>query len=148
MHKTGLYLTLLLFVFSFLACGKTESAMKPLVNESLNALAVNKENTGNSSEKMINSSLVTFVEIGSLRCIPCKMMQPVMEKVADRYGKKVKIIFHDVWTPDGRPYAKTYGIRAIPTQVFLDKKGKEFFRHTGYFPFEKIEALLTSHGVR
>jgi len=139
MYKTGLYLTLLLFVFSFFSCGKTESAMKPLVS---------KDKTENFSNVKVNNCLVTFVEIGSLRCIPCKMMQPVMEKVTDRYGEKVKIIFHDVWTPEGRPYAKKYGIRAIPTQVFLDKAGKEFFRHTGYFPFEKIEALLTSHGVR
>jgi len=27
---------------------------------------------------------------------------------------------------------------AIPTQVFLDENGKEFFRHEGFFPEEKI----------
>lgn len=148
MYKTGLYLILLFFVFSFFACGKTESAMKPPAKERNNESAVNEKNSGNPSGTKVNSCMVTFVEIGSLRCVPCKMMQPVIKKVADRYGEKVKIIFHDVWTPEGRPYGKKYGIRAIPTQVFLDKAGKEFFRHTGYFPFEKIEALLTSRGVR
>ncbi len=95
-----------------------------------------------------NKALVTFIEIGSVNCIPCRMMQPVMEKVKQKYGSKVSILFYDVWTQEGAPYAQTYGIRVIPTQVFLDSNGKEFFRHEGYFPFEAIDALLQQHGVK
>lgn len=91
---------------------------------------------------------ITFVEIGSVNCIPCKMMQPVMKKIKNKYGSQVKIIFHDVWTTEGRPYGQKYGIRAIPTQVFLDQKGKEYFRHEGFFPFEKVEEILKKGGVQ
>lgn len=91
--------------------------------------------------------LVTFVELGSVNCIPCKMMQPVMEEIEKEYGAQVRVVFHDVWTPEGRPFGEHYRIRAIPTQVFLDKDGKEFFRHTGFFPKEEIVKVLKKQGV-
>lgn len=93
-------------------------------------------------------TVVTFIEIGSVNCIPCRMMQPVMQQVERKYGPQVKIIFYDVWTPAGRPYAQKYGIQAIPTQVFLDRNGKEYYRHIGYFPFEELEQVLKKGGVR
>jgi thioredoxin 1 len=90
---------------------------------------------------------VTFIELGSVRCIPCQQMQPVMKSIEQKYGKQVKVVFHDVWTEAGSPYAKQYGIEAIPTQVFLDETGKEFFRHTGFFPEEELLKLLKQKGV-
>lgn len=91
---------------------------------------------------------VTFIELGSVKCIPCKMMQPVMEAVEKDFAGKVKVIFYDVWTPEGQPYAEKYGIQGIPTQIFLDKNGKEFFRHTGFFPQNQIEEVLEKQGVK
>jgi thioredoxin 1 len=76
------------------------------------------------------------------------MMQPVMESLEGKYGVQLKIVFHDVWTPKGKPYAYEYNIRLIPTQVFLDKNGKEFFRHEGYFPEVEIDKLLQKQGLR
>lgn len=92
--------------------------------------------------------LVTFVEIGSLNCIPCKMMQPIMEEIEREYREQVKVVFHDVWTANGRPYGMKYGIRVIPTQVFLDKDGREYFRHEGFFPKEEVVRVLKMKGVR
>ncbi len=92
--------------------------------------------------------LVTFVEIGSLNCIPCKMMQPIMEEIEREYRGQVKVVFHDVWTANGRPYGIKYGIRVIPTQVFLDKDGREYFRHEGFFPKEEVVRVLKMKGVR
>jgi thioredoxin 1 len=90
---------------------------------------------------------VTFIELGSVRCIPCKMMMPIMKEVEEKYGDEVKVIFYDVWTDAGRPYAEKYQIRAIPTQVFLDENGKEFFRHVGFFPREELFEVLKKKGV-
>jgi len=90
---------------------------------------------------------VTFIELGSVRCIPCQKMQSVMKSVEKKYGSQVKVVFHDVWTPDGKPFGKQYSIEAIPTQVFLDKDGKEFFRHIGFFPEEELIKILQSKGV-
>ncbi|MBI2429223.1 MAG: thioredoxin family protein [Ignavibacteriales bacterium] len=90
---------------------------------------------------------ITFVELGSVNCIPCKKMQPVMKAIEQKYGEKVKVIFDDVWTEEQQPYAEQYGIRLIPTQVFLDENGKEFFRHEGFFPETEIHKIFKQRGI-
>ena len=90
---------------------------------------------------------VTFVELGSVKCIPCKMMQPIMEEIEKEYIDQVNVVFYDVWTPEGNPYAAKYKIRVIPTQVFLDKDGREFFRHEGFFPKDELVKVLKMQGV-
>ena len=77
---------------------------------------------------------VTFVELGSVNCVPCKQMQPVMKAIEEKYGNQINVIFYDVWTQEDKPYAQKYGIKLIPTQVFLDENGKEFHRHEGFYP--------------
>lgn len=104
------------------------------------------------SQKKIQTSKqanphITFVELGSVNCIPCKKMQPVMKAIEQKYGEKVKVIFYDVWTEEQKPYAQKYGIRLIPTQVFLDENGKEFFRHEGFFPEEEIHKIFKQRGL-
>jgi thioredoxin 1 len=102
-----------------------------------------KQTTADSVKKK-----VTFIELGSVKCIPCKMMQPVMEEIEKEFGNQVDVIFHDVWTDEGRPFGQKYGIRAIPTQIFLDSEGKEFSRHEGFFPKEELVKVLKQKGVQ
>jgi thioredoxin 1 len=90
---------------------------------------------------------VTFIELGSVRCIPCQKMQTVMKSIEQKYGTQVKVVFHDVWTDAGAPFATKYGIESIPTQVFLDENGKEFYRHVGFFPEEELVKVLKQKGV-
>jgi len=108
--------------------------------------------TANASSPAQSSAtgkpLVTFVELGSVKCVPCRQMQPVMEAVGKKYGDQIAIVFHDVWKSEERQYAEKYGIRVIPTQVFLDRDGKEFFRHEGFFPEEAIDTLLQKRGLK
>ncbi len=91
---------------------------------------------------------VTFIELGSVRCVPCRMMQPIMEEIKKEYFGKVKVEFYDVWTEEGRPYAEKYNINAIPTQIFLDENGKEYYRHVGFFPKDEIIKILELKGIR
>lgn len=92
--------------------------------------------------------LVTFVELGSVNCIPCKAMQPVMKAIEARYGSQIKVVFHDVWKQEEAHYAQQYNIRLIPTQIFLDANGKELMRHQGFFPEKEIDAFLQSKGLK
>jgi thioredoxin 1 len=108
------------------------------------AKAGEKNSTATAEEKY----LVTFVELGSVRCIPCKMMQPIMKDIEKDYAGQVKVVFHDVWTPEGEPFAASYKIRVIPTQVFLDGEGREYFRHEGFFPKDELVKILKQKGVR
>jgi len=91
---------------------------------------------------------VTFIELGSVNCIPCKQMQPVMKAIEAKYGEHVKVIFYDVWTKEQKQYAQLYKIKLIPTQVFLDENGKEFHRHEGFYPEAEIDKLLQSKGLK
>lgn len=89
---------------------------------------------------------VTFLELGADRCIPCKKMQPIMKEIAAAFPDRVQVVFYDVWK-DPAP-AEKYRIQLIPTQVFLDQKGKEIARHVGLFPKEEILDLLKKHGIQ
>ena len=91
---------------------------------------------------------ITFVELGSVNCIPCKQMQPIMKSIEEKYGEQVKVVFYDVWKSDQKKFAQQYGIKLIPTQVFLDENGKEFFRHEGFYPEAEIDKLLQGKGLK
>ncbi len=91
--------------------------------------------------------IVTFIELGSVRCIPCQKMQPVMKSVEEKYGDQVKVIFYDVWSPKGKEDAKQFDFDGIPTQLFLDENGREYFRHVGFFPEDEIVKILNQKGV-
>lgn len=100
-----------------------------------------------SKEKRAVKPNITFIELGSVNCIPCKKMQPVMKAIEQKYGDAVKVVFYDVWTEEQKSFAKKYNIRLIPTQVFLDENGKEFFRHEGFYPEEEIHKIFKQRGV-
>lgn len=101
----------------------------------------NKANSNNSKPK------VTFVELGSVSCIPCKQMQPVMKAVEAKFGEQLKVIFYDVNKEENKKISEQYKIKLIPTQVFLDANGKEFFRHQGFYPEKEITKLLQKNGL-
>ena len=81
-------------------------------------------------------SLPQLVDLGAGKCIPCKKMEPILEELRQEYKGKFEIVFYDVWK-DPKP-AHEFGIRAIPTQIFLDESGKELFRHVGFYSKEDI----------
>ncbi len=87
----------------------------------------------------------TMVDLGANECIPCKMMVPIIEKVEKKYQGKAAIVFIDVWK-DKEP-AKRFGIRAIPTQIFFDKEGKEVYRHEGFMGEADIDRVFSKMGV-
>lgn len=117
-----------LLALMFFSCGKKSEQISP-------------DDLKDSGQK----AKVTFIELGSVNCIPCKLMQPVMKSIEKKYDGQVDVIFYDVWK-DKRP-AEKYGINLIPTQVFLDENGKEILRHEGFFAEEEIDKFLTSQGL-
>ena len=108
----------------------------------------NTEDTLTQEDTTTDEIKVTFVELGSVGCIPCDKMQPIMKEIKEEYKGQVKVIFYDVRTAFGEPYKKKFNIRAIPTQVFLDKDGKEYFRHLGFFAKDELVKVLQMQGVK
>lgn len=97
-----------------------------------------KSNHGNPD--VDGKHAVTLIELGSVRCVPCRQMQPILDDIKSEYRGKVRVVFHDVWK--NREPARRYRIRVIPTQVFLDAQGNEFFRHEGFLPRERIVEIV------
>jgi thioredoxin 1 len=90
--------------------------------------------------------MVTMVDLGAKKCIPCKMMAPILEKLEKAYSGRAAVVFLDVWE-DPAP-AKRFGIRTIPTQIFFDKDRKEVYRHEGFLSEEEIVRRLKEMGVK
>jgi len=78
-------------------------------------------------------------------CIPCEQMKPVMQKLRDTYQGKLEVIFIDV--REDHDTGRQFGVHMIPTQVFLDKSGKEFHRHIGFYSYEEIAPVLKKAGM-
>ena len=95
-----------------------------------------------------NHPKVTFVELGSVGCTPCDMMRPILDEIEKEYESQVNVRFYDVKSLFGGPYAEKYRVQFIPTQVFLDKDGIEYYRHVGFFPKEEIIKILQLRGVK
>jgi len=93
-----------------------------------------------------SANLPRLLELGSETCKPCQMMKPVLEELRTAYQGKLEVDFIDVWQdPEA---AKAYGVQAIPTQIFFDSKGKEIFRHIGFFPKEDIVRMFLELGIK
>jgi thioredoxin 1 len=91
------------------------------------------------------SGLPRLVDLGADKCIPCKMMAPVLEELKSQYKGRLDVVFIDVWK---NPNAGgQYGIKLIPTQILYDAAGKELFRHEGFFSKEDILAKFKESGV-
>lgn len=91
------------------------------------------------------NTLPRLLDLGAGKCIPCKMMAPVLEELQKDYSGKLEVEFIDVWkNPDA---AKQYGIEIIPTQIFYGAGGKELFRHVGFFSKNDILAKWKELGM-
>ncbi len=94
---------------------------------------------------IVNAKLPKLLDLGAGKCIPCKMMAPILAELKRDYADQFSTEFIDVWEyPDA---GKQYGIEVIPTQIFYDADGKELFRHVGFFGKEDILGKWKELGV-
>jgi thioredoxin 1 len=90
--------------------------------------------------------MVTMIDLGAKKCIPCKMMAPILVKLEKEYAGRVAVVFFDV-REDAAP-ARRFGIRSIPTQIFFDKDGREVYRHEGFLSEEEIVRRFKDMGIK
>ena len=118
--------------------GKSASPSAPAVAEAVQTVP-------EAAAPAPSAALPRLVDLGADKCIPCKMMAPILEDLKATYAGQLQVEFIDVWKhPDA---SEPYGIRSIPTQIFYDAGGKELFRHEGFFPMEDILAKWKELGV-
>jgi thioredoxin 1 len=91
------------------------------------------------------AKLPKLLDLGATKCVPCKMMAPILEELKKEYTGRMHVEFIDVWENENA--GKEYAVEMIPTQIFYDADGKELFRHTGFFGKEDILAKWKELGV-
>lgn len=97
----------------------------------------------NYSENEVNYQ-ITFLEFGAKGCSACKRMETVMEEISDKYPDEVNVVFRNVLVEENLRLMKYYGIATIPTQVILNTRGEEFYRHSGYISTEELSKVFQS----
>ena len=91
------------------------------------------------------AALPRLVDLGAGKCIPCRLMKPVLDELTKEYAGQLEVVFIDVW--EKREEGGRYGIRMIPTQIFYGADGKELARHEGFFAKKDILAKWKELGV-
>jgi thioredoxin 1 len=106
--------------------------------EILNATDADFSDTVGESDKLV------VVDMWAEWCGPCKMMEPVLEEIAEEYSDKLKVVKLDIDKNQDTPLK--FGVMNIPTLIFF-RSGKEIDRVIGAFPkkqlLNKIEPHLT-----
>ncbi len=138
-------------VIILLVAGAAAAAIILKGNKSRNAansstpVAATTEESSAAAASDATAKLPRLLDLGANKCIPCKMMAPILEGLKQEYAGKMKVEFIDVWQNEDA--GKEYGVEMIPTQIFFDANGKELFRHTGFFGKEDILAKWKELGV-
>ena len=86
-----------------------------------------------------------LLDLGAGKCIPCKMMAPILDELKEEYAGRLDVEFIDVW--QNRDAAGQYGIESIPTQIFFDASGKELYRHQGFIAKDDILKKWQALGI-
>jgi len=92
----------------------------------------------------VTAAVPRLVDLGADKCIPCKMMAPILAELKTEYAGRMEVEFIDVWK--NREKAAEYRVQMIPTQIFYDPAGKELFRRSGFIGKEDILATWRTLG--
>ena len=99
----------------------------------------------NPVDRARGSGKPTLIEFGASGCVPCDMMQPILDKLRKEFPARLNVVF--VHVGEEKVLAARFGIRAIPVQVFYDRDGKEVFRHEGFLAEPEVRKVLANIGV-
>ncbi len=101
---------------------------------------------GNEGQVTVaDTTLPRLLDLGADKCVPCKMMAPILDELKIEYAKVFAVEFIDVWKDPTA--AQPFKLNVIPTQIFFDSDGTELFRHEGFYGREDILAKWRELGV-
>lgn len=90
------------------------------------------------------NGLPALIDLGSSSCVPCRMMEEELDRLDSETGDRLDVQVIDV-NQNGQA-ARDFGVRVIPTQVFLSETGEELYRHEGYMSFDDMLAQWRTLG--
>jgi thioredoxin 1 len=96
-------------------------------------------------DSAMKAGVPLIVEFGGEHCVPCMNMQPVLRDVRALIGKRARVA--NFWIQSQAEVARKHRIMVMPTQVVFDAKGREIYRHMGYFSRSDFEKVLKEKGI-
>ena len=90
-------------------------------------------------EKVLKNDLPVVVDYWSPWCGPCRMVAPILDKLAVEFDGKVVIA--KVNTDEHQQYMMQYGVQGIPTMIFVHD-GKLIHRQVGALPEPMLRDLF------
>lgn len=143
--KTPIKILIVLAVAVAAAAALVLKTNKPATNSDAQNPIVSADTNQSQPALAATAKLPMLIDLGADKCIPCRMMFPVLDELKKEYAGRLNVEFIDVWkNPDA---GKQYGIEVIPTQIFYDAAGKELSRHIGFFAKDDILAKWKELGV-
>ena len=83
-----------------------------------------------------------LVDMWAEWCGPCKMMEPVLEEIAEEYSEKLTVVKLNIDQNQETPLK--FGVMNIPTLIFF-RDGKEVDRVIGAFPKKQLINRIEPH---
>ncbi|NIA11643.1 MAG: thioredoxin, partial [Nitrospiraceae bacterium] len=78
----------------------------------------------NFKQEVLESKIPVIVDFWAEWCVPCKMIEPIVEEISKEYAGKIKVVRLNV--DDNQNIAIQYGIMSIPTlNIFVNGKIEE-----------------------
>ena len=102
-------------------------------------MQVLKLNSENFEKEVLNESKLVLVDFYADWCGPCKMMAPIVEKIAEKASENVKICKINV--DEASEIASKYGVMSIPTFIVF-KNGEPEKITVGMQPEENLKEML------
>lgn len=86
-------------------------------------------------DRVLKSSIPVMVEFGAVWCGPCKRMEPELEKLAEMWKGRVRLLHMDV--DEASDLAVRMNVMSVPT-IILFVNGEATQRVMGYQPMDRL----------
>ena len=103
---------------------------------------VSEVNDGSFEKDVLQSDKPVLVDFWAAWCAPCRMLEPTVNSVAEKYAANARVVKVNV--DDNPSISQRYGIKGIPTLI-LFKGGKEEERVVGATSKEAISRMIEKH---
>jgi thioredoxin 1 len=101
--------------------------------------------SGNFESEVVQSNQAVVVDFWAEWCQPCKMLTPVLDKIAQTYAGRLKVVKCNV--DENQDIATKYGVQSIPNLIFF-KDGQIVNQAVGYMNESqlstKVDEVLNS----